>query len=86
VGSATGAQGLKMGMADPVSAGQVKKGYMKTIARVHPDKLNASNSTLEQRMLVNLECNGTSSVHSESMSVDWHRNEASQQASCKCNV
>ncbi|KAH9484618.1 UBA domain-containing protein 7 [Psilocybe cubensis] len=46
-------RGLKMGMADLVSAAQVKKGYVKAIARVHPDKLNAGNSTLEQRMLAN---------------------------------
>ena len=30
--------------------------------------------------------NSTTSVHSESMSVDWHCNEASQQPSCKCDV
>ncbi|PPQ68834.1 hypothetical protein CVT25_008882 [Psilocybe cyanescens] len=65
-GKGLGMQGLKMGMADLVSAGQVKKGYMKAIGRVHPDKvgflsspffsflsLNTSNSTLEQRMLAN---------------------------------
>ncbi|PPQ67680.1 hypothetical protein CVT26_007407 [Gymnopilus dilepis] len=45
--------GLKMGMADLVSPTQVKRGYMKAIGRVHPDKLNTSNSTLEQRMLAN---------------------------------
>ncbi|KAF4617970.1 hypothetical protein D9613_013024 [Agrocybe pediades] len=49
----TGVGGLKMGMADLVSAAQVKKNYMKAIARVHPDKLNAGNSTIEQRMLAN---------------------------------
>ena len=35
----TGIGGLKMGMADLVSAGQVKKNYMKAIGRVHPDKV-----------------------------------------------
>ncbi|KAF8908069.1 hypothetical protein CPB84DRAFT_1822172 [Gymnopilus junonius] len=44
---------MKMGMADLVTIAQVKKGYMKAIGRVHPDKLNASNSTLKQRMLAN---------------------------------
>ncbi|KAF9012013.1 hypothetical protein BDQ17DRAFT_1420409 [Cyathus striatus] len=41
----------KISLAELMSAGQVKKWYMKAIAKVHPDKLNASNSTLEQRML-----------------------------------
>jgi len=32
---------------------QVKKGYMRAIGKVHPDKFNTSNSTVEQRMLAN---------------------------------
>lgn len=43
--------GGKPGLADLVSGGGVKKWYMKSVARVHPDKLNANNSTVEQRML-----------------------------------
>ncbi|KAF8627930.1 hypothetical protein AX17_006085 [Amanita inopinata Kibby_2008] len=43
----------KVGMAELVSPAQVKIRYTKTIAKLHPDKLNASNSTLEQRMLAN---------------------------------
>ncbi|PPR01885.1 hypothetical protein CVT24_001354 [Panaeolus cyanescens] len=47
-------KGVKVGgLSELVMPAQVKKGYMKAIARVHPDKLNASNSTLEQRMLAN---------------------------------
>ncbi|KAF7299270.1 UBA domain-containing protein 7 [Mycena indigotica] len=41
------------GMKDLVTPGQVKIRYVKAIAKLHPDKLNASNSTLEQRMLAN---------------------------------
>ncbi|CAA7269810.1 unnamed protein product [Cyclocybe aegerita] len=41
------------GLSDLVSAAQVKKAYMKVVARVHPDKLSPSNSTVEQRMLAN---------------------------------
>jgi len=41
------------GLHELVTPAQVKKGYMKAIARVHPDKLNAQNSTVEQRMLAN---------------------------------
>ncbi|PFH48979.1 hypothetical protein AMATHDRAFT_5291 [Amanita thiersii Skay4041] len=43
----------KVGMAELVSSAQVKIRYTKTIAKLHPDKLNVSNSTLEQRMLAN---------------------------------
>ncbi|KAF6748386.1 UBA domain-containing protein 7 [Ephemerocybe angulata] len=43
--------GGKPGLADLVSGGGVKKWYMKSVARVHPDKLNANNSTVEQRMI-----------------------------------
>jgi len=46
--------GVKVnGLGDLVTNGQVKKGYVKAIARIHPDKLNTSNSTVEQRMLAN---------------------------------
>ncbi|KAJ7210672.1 hypothetical protein B0H12DRAFT_1213520 [Mycena haematopus] len=41
------------GMKDLVTPGQVKIRYVKTIAKLHPDKLNANNSTLEQRMVAN---------------------------------
>ncbi|KAJ3735911.1 hypothetical protein DFJ43DRAFT_1054958 [Lentinula guzmanii] len=41
----------KLSMAELISEGQVKVKYMKSIAKVHPDKLNAGNSTLEQRMI-----------------------------------
>ncbi|KAF5360624.1 hypothetical protein D9756_004614 [Leucocoprinus leucothites] len=43
--------GVKVGMHELVTPGQVKVKYMKAVAKVHPDKLNASNSTLEQRMI-----------------------------------
>ncbi|KAF7365504.1 Uba ts-n domain protein [Mycena venus] len=42
-----------IGMKDLVTPGQVKIRYMKAIAKLHPDKLNANNSTLEQRMVAN---------------------------------
>ncbi|KAI5986183.1 hypothetical protein EDD15DRAFT_2373485 [Pisolithus albus] len=41
----------KVGMAEVVGKGQVKVAYMRAIARVHPDKLNANNTTVEQRMI-----------------------------------
>ncbi|KAF8551237.1 hypothetical protein OG21DRAFT_1513018 [Imleria badia] len=43
----------KVGMAEVVSKGQVKGAYVRAIARVHPDKLNAGNTTVEQRMVAN---------------------------------
>ncbi|KAG8215564.1 hypothetical protein J3R82DRAFT_7409 [Butyriboletus roseoflavus] len=43
----------KVGMAEVVSKGQVKGAYVRAIARVHPDKLNAGNTTVEQRMIAN---------------------------------
>ncbi|KAL4081022.1 hypothetical protein J3A83DRAFT_4204061 [Scleroderma citrinum] len=43
----------KVSMAEVVGKGQVKVIYMRAIARVHPDKLNASNTTIEQRMIAN---------------------------------
>ncbi|GAW01043.1 uba ts-n domain protein [Lentinula edodes] len=41
----------KLSMAELLNKGQVKVKYMKCIAKVHPDKLNEGNSTLEQRMI-----------------------------------
>ncbi|KAJ4482443.1 hypothetical protein J3R30DRAFT_3286934 [Lentinula aciculospora] len=41
----------KLSMAELINEGQVKMKYMKSIAKVHPDKLNGSNSSLEQRMI-----------------------------------
>lgn len=41
------------GLGELVTDAQVKKGYVRAIAKVHPDKLNTSNSTVEQRMLAN---------------------------------
>ncbi|RDB20082.1 UBA domain-containing protein 7 [Hypsizygus marmoreus] len=43
----------KVGMADLVSPSQVKIRYTRTIAKLHPDKLHASNTTVEQRMIAN---------------------------------
>ncbi|KAF8838781.1 hypothetical protein BDN67DRAFT_982275 [Paxillus ammoniavirescens] len=43
----------RVGMAEVVGAGQVKGAYVRAIARVHPDKLNANNTTVEQRMIAN---------------------------------
>ncbi|KAG1748915.1 uncharacterized protein EDB91DRAFT_1197569 [Suillus paluster] len=43
----------KVGMHELVSNAQVKSRYTRAIARVHPDKLNAQNTTLEQRMIAN---------------------------------
>ncbi|KAG9308902.1 hypothetical protein JVU11DRAFT_11362 [Chiua virens] len=43
----------KVGMAEVVSKGQVKGAYVRAIARVHPDKLNTGNTTVEQRMVAN---------------------------------
>ncbi|KIR79803.1 UBA/TS-N domain-containing protein [Cryptococcus gattii E566] len=45
--------GLKVGMHELVTDKQVKIKYMKVIARLHPDKLNTQNTTVEQRMLAN---------------------------------
>ncbi|WVQ82582.1 hypothetical protein IAT38_004712 [Cryptococcus sp. DSM 104549] len=45
--------GLKVGMHELVTDKQVKIKYMKVIARLHPDKLNVGNTTVEQRMLAN---------------------------------
>ncbi|KAK6904801.1 hypothetical protein I203_105619 [Kwoniella mangroviensis CBS 8507] len=45
--------GMKVGMHELISEKQVKIKYMKVIARLHPDKLNSQNTTVEQRMLAN---------------------------------
>ncbi|WWC57706.1 uncharacterized protein I303_100240 [Kwoniella dejecticola CBS 10117] len=45
--------GLKVGIHELISEKQVKIKYMKVIARLHPDKLNSQNTTVEQRMLAN---------------------------------
>ncbi|WWC85420.1 uncharacterized protein L201_000283 [Kwoniella dendrophila CBS 6074] len=45
--------GLKVGMHELISEKQVKIKYMKVIAKLHPDKLNSQNTTVEQRMLAN---------------------------------
>ncbi|KIK69862.1 hypothetical protein GYMLUDRAFT_34250 [Collybiopsis luxurians FD-317 M1] len=41
----------KVGMSELISEGKLKIKYMKAIAKVHPDKLNTGNSTVEQRMI-----------------------------------
>lgn len=43
----------KVGMAELVTPNQVKIRYTKAIAKLHPDKLNVKNTTLEQRMIAN---------------------------------
>ncbi|KAI0068526.1 hypothetical protein BV25DRAFT_1791757 [Artomyces pyxidatus] len=43
----------KVGMAELVTPNQVKIRYTKAIAKLHPDKLNVNNTTLEQRMIAN---------------------------------
>ncbi|KAL4245748.1 hypothetical protein ABKN59_001623 [Abortiporus biennis] len=43
----------KVGMHELVSPNQVKIRYTKAIAKLHPDKLNVNNTTLEQRMIAN---------------------------------
>ncbi|KAK4686110.1 hypothetical protein P7C73_g4017, partial [Tremellales sp. Uapishka_1] len=45
--------GLKVGIHELISEKQVKIKYMKVISRLHPDKLNVGNTTVEQRMLAN---------------------------------
>ncbi|WVR03169.1 hypothetical protein IAU60_000160 [Kwoniella sp. DSM 27419] len=45
--------GLKVGMHELITEKQVKIKYMKVIARLHPDKISATNTTVEQRMLAN---------------------------------
>ncbi|KAF8166514.1 hypothetical protein BJ912DRAFT_1002362 [Pholiota molesta] len=50
----TALEGVRVrGLHELLSPAQVKKGYVRVIARVHPDKLNSSNTTVEQRMLAN---------------------------------
>ncbi|GHJ88642.1 hypothetical protein NliqN6_5044 [Naganishia liquefaciens] len=41
------------GMAELITDKQLKISYMKVIGRLHPDKLNASNSSVQQRMIAN---------------------------------
>ncbi|KAI0722509.1 hypothetical protein C8Q76DRAFT_766779 [Earliella scabrosa] len=43
----------KVGIHELVSPSQVKIRYTKAIAKLHPDKLNVQNTTLEQRMIAN---------------------------------
>ncbi|EMD40300.1 hypothetical protein CERSUDRAFT_110907 [Gelatoporia subvermispora B] len=43
----------KVGMHELVTPSQVKIRYTKAIAKLHPDKLNVNNTTLEQRMIAN---------------------------------
>ncbi|KAI0638600.1 hypothetical protein C8Q77DRAFT_1091841 [Trametes polyzona] len=43
----------KVGIHELVSPSQVKIRYTKAIAKVHPDKLNVRNTTVEQRMIAN---------------------------------
>jgi len=45
------AGGLKVGMHQLVTEKQVKIKYMKVVARLHPDKLSTTKTTVEQRML-----------------------------------
>lgn len=45
--------GLKVGMHELITDKQVKIKYMKVVARLHPDKLRAGSTTVEQRMLAN---------------------------------
>ncbi|TIB62619.1 hypothetical protein E3P78_02346 [Wallemia ichthyophaga] len=41
----------KFGMHELVSDASVKKVYMRTVSKVHPDKINTKTSSLEQRMI-----------------------------------
>lgn len=43
----------KVGLHELVTDKQVKIKYTRAIAKVHPDKLNAGNTTVEQRMIAN---------------------------------
>ncbi|THH11547.1 hypothetical protein EW145_g604 [Phellinidium pouzarii] len=43
----------KVGLHELVTPSQVKIRYMKAIAKLHPDKLNSINTTVEQRMIAN---------------------------------
>ncbi|KAF9453124.1 hypothetical protein P691DRAFT_801993 [Macrolepiota fuliginosa MF-IS2] len=47
----SGGGSVKVGMHELVTPGQVKVKYMKAVAKVHPDKVNTGNSTLEQKMI-----------------------------------
>ena len=41
----------KINLHNLLTDAQVKRAYTKAIARLHPDKLSSSNTTIEQRML-----------------------------------
>ncbi|CAE6504759.1 unnamed protein product [Rhizoctonia solani] len=43
----------KVGMHELVMPNQVKVKYVRAIAKVHPDKLSANSTTIEQRMIAN---------------------------------
>jgi hypothetical protein len=43
--------GVKVGMHELIAEKQVKIKYMKVVARLHPDKLQAGRTSVEQRML-----------------------------------
>ncbi|GAA5822353.1 hypothetical protein JCM3770_000531 [Rhodotorula araucariae] len=43
-----------VGMHELISEGQLKVRYVRAIAKVHPDKLNVNNTTVEQRMVAAL--------------------------------
>ncbi|TFY66926.1 hypothetical protein EVG20_g4179 [Dentipellis fragilis] len=43
----------KVGLHEVVTPNQVKIRYTKAIAKLHPDKLNTKNTTVEQRMIAN---------------------------------
>ncbi|BGP19012.1 hypothetical protein JCM10213_009279 [Rhodosporidiobolus nylandii] len=44
----------KVGMHELISEGALKVRYVRAIAKVHPDKLNVNNTTVEQRMIAGL--------------------------------
>ncbi|GAA5973330.1 hypothetical protein JCM11641_003075 [Rhodosporidiobolus odoratus] len=44
----------KVGMHELISEGGLKVRYVRAIGKVHPDKLNANNTTVEQRMIAGL--------------------------------
>ncbi|GAA6034978.1 hypothetical protein JCM8097_002124 [Rhodosporidiobolus ruineniae] len=44
----------KVGMHELISEGALKVRYVRAIAKVHPDKLNVNNTTVEQRMVAGL--------------------------------
>ncbi|SGY67217.1 BQ5605_C004g02757 [Microbotryum silenes-dioicae] len=44
----------KVGMHELISEAQLKVRYVRAIAKLHPDKLNVQNTTVEQRMIAGL--------------------------------